>query len=200
MIKNFNIPITKRIQIFQVWLASMNWTLGINQLTEAELEIFSYLLYYNDQYKSIQDHNLRMDLLFSTTIKKKIKDEFNIPTAKFETYLNKLRKKGVLDKNSINPKFIIYPEDKLQVSFTCGLEQYKPQPQPQPIVNTPTVAPEPVVEIPQHEEDQFIGEYYEDEELDEPYTEEDDVEHHDFRDPFDKYFPDNNQPPMESWM
>lgn len=199
MIKNFNIPITKRIQIFQVWLASLNWTLGVNQLTEAELEIFSYLLYYNDQYKSIQDHNLRMDLLFSTTIKKKIKDEFNIPTAKFETYLNKLRKKGVLEKNSIVPRFIIYPEDKLQVSFTCGLTA---------TVQRPVVVPEPpVVEQPIVQEEvreEFIGEYndepYEEpiDELDEPDS--DDIEHHDFRDPFDKYFSNNGQPPMESWM
>lgn len=199
MIKNFNIPITKRIQIFQVWLASLNWTLGVNQLTEAELEIFSYLLYYNDQYKSIQDHNLRMDLLFSTTIKKKIKDEFNIPTAKFETYLNKLRKKGVLEKNSIVPRFIIYPEDKLQVSFTCGLTA---------TVQRPVVVPEPPkVEEPIAQEEvreEFIGEYndepYEEpiDELDEPDS--DDIEHHDFRDPFDKYFSNNGQPPMESWM
>jgi hypothetical protein len=199
MIKNFNIPITKRIQIFQVWLASLNWTLGVNQLTEAELEIFSYLLYYNDQYKSIQDHNLRMDLLFSTTIKKKIKDEFNIPTAKFETYLNKLRKKGVLEKNSIVPRFIIYPEDKLQVSFTCGLTA---------TVQRPVVVPEsPKVEEPIVQEEvreEFIGEYndepYEEpiDELDEPDS--DDIEHHDFRDPFDKYFNNNGQPPMESWM
>ena len=196
MIKNFNIPITKRIQIFQVWLASLNWTLGVNQLTEAELEIFSYLLYYNDQYKSIQDHNLRMDLLFSTTIKKKIKDEFNIPTAKFETYLNKLRKKGVLEKNSIVPKFIIYPEDKLQVSFTCGLTA---------TVQRPVVAPEPPQPTVQEEvKEELIGEYYEEpyeepiDELDEPAS--DDTEHYDFRDPFDKYFSNNGQPPMESWM
>lgn len=199
MIKNFNIPITKRIQIFQVWLASLNWTLGVNQLTEAELEIFSYLLYYNDQYKSIQDHNLRMDLLFSTTIKKKIKDEFNIPTAKFETYLNKLRKKGVLEKNSIVPRFIIYPEDKLQVSFTCGLTATVQRPV---VVPEPPKVEEPIVQEEVREE--FIGEYndepYEEpiDELDEPDS--DDIEHHDFRDPFDKYFNNNGQPPMESWM
>lgn len=199
MIKNFNIPITKRIQIFQVWLASLNWTLGVNQLTEAELEIFSYLLYYNDQYKSIQDHNLRMDLLFSTTIKKKIKDEFNIPTAKFETYLNKLRKKGVLEKNSIVPRFIIYPEDKLQVSFTCGLTATVQRPV---VVPEPPKVEEPIVQEEVREE--FIGEYndepYEEpiDELDEPDS--DDIEHHDFRDPFDKYFSNNGQPPMESWM
>lgn len=199
MIKNFNIPITKRIQIFQVWLASLNWTLGVNQLTEAELEIFSYLLYYNDQYKSIQDHNLRMDLLFSTTIKKKIKDEFNIPTAKFETYLNKLRKKGVLEKNSIVPRFIIYPEDKLQVSFTCGLTATVQRPV---VATEPPKVEEPIVQEEVREE--FIGEYndepYEEpiDELDEPDS--DDIEHHDFRDPFDKYFNNNGQPPMESWM
>ena len=95
MNKRFNIPVTERIQIFQVWLASINWTLGANQLTEAELEILSYLLYYNDKYKSVKEHSIRMDLLFSTTIKNKIKEEFSIPTHKLETYLNKLGKKNV---------------------------------------------------------------------------------------------------------
>ena len=73
MIKKFNIPVKEKVQVFQVWLGAINWTLGVNQLTDSELEIFSYLLYYNDKYKSITEHDVRMDILFSTTIKNKIK-------------------------------------------------------------------------------------------------------------------------------
>lgn len=190
MIKHFNIPITERIQIFQLWLASINWTLGKNQLTEAELEILSYLLYYNDKYKSIQDYNVRMDLLFSTSIKKKIREEFNIPSQKFETYLNKLRNKGILDKNSINPKFVVYPDNKLQITFSCELK-----------VDEPKKSSEPVVQSFENEE--HIKEEYvynqEPDDLDEEELDES-TDNYDFRDPFDKYFENYDNRNIESWM
>jgi hypothetical protein len=44
MIKKFNIPVKEKVQVFQVWLGAINWTLGVNQLTDSELEIFSLLL------------------------------------------------------------------------------------------------------------------------------------------------------------
>lgn len=192
MNKKFNIPVTERIQIFQVWLASINWTLGPNQLTEAELEILSYLIYYNDKYKSIKEHSIRMDLLFSTTIKTKIKEEFDIPTHKLETYLNKLRKKECIKNNSIDERFIIYPDSSLEVTFLSKIAVNETRPAVQ---DTPV---EPVIDIPENREvynEPSTQEYVEEvDDLDSPAEEE-----YNYKDPFDKYFNDSESN-VQPWM
>jgi hypothetical protein len=196
MIKKFNIPVKEKVQVFQVWLGAINWTLGTNQLTDSELEIFSYLLYYNDKYKSITEHDVRMDLLFSTTIKNKIKQEFNIATHKLETYLNKLRNKGFIVGNSVPERFLVYPENSIEVSFTCFMEVEKPAPKPKnpepPVEQLPVEMPADIEpEITQVEQATQVDEYDDlDEVSDEPM---------DFRDPFDKYFNDEDTP-LETWM
>lgn len=192
MIKKFVLPISERIQIFQVWLASINWTLGKNQLTESELEMLSYFIYFNDVYKSIPENDVRMDLLFSTTIKNKIKKEFNISTHKMETYLNKLRKKGIIEKNVINEKFIIYPDNSLEVTFSCKIT---------PRVESNKITPIPAkeelpVELPTEPDfNENMENSYDD--LDEEVSSIE--EQYDFKDPFDKYF-NNEGDQIESWM
>jgi hypothetical protein len=191
MIKKFNIPVKEKVQVFQVWLGSINWTLGVNQLTDSELEIFSYLLYYNDKYKSITEHEVRMDLLFSTTIKNKIKQEFNIVTHKLETYLNKLRNKGFIVGNSVPEKFLVYPESSIEVTFTCFMEVQTPKVEVKveeleiPTEQIPVeIQVNPAVDIQLDEYDDL------DEVPNEPL---------DFRDSFDKYFNEGDNP-TETWM
>jgi hypothetical protein len=192
MVKKFVLPISERIQIFQVWLASINWTLGKNQLTESELEMLSYFIYFNDVYKSIPENDVRMDLLFSTTIKNKIKKEFNISTHKMETYLNKLRKKGIIENNVINEKFIIYPDSSLEITFSCKITSR---------VESNKVTPIPAkeelpVELPSEPDvNENMENSYDD--LDEEATSVE--EQYDFKDPFDKYF-NNEGDQIESWM
>jgi hypothetical protein len=191
MIKKFNIPVKERVQVFQVWLGAINWTLGVNQLTDSELEIFSYLLYYNDKYKSITEHEVRMDLLFSTTIKNKIKQEFNIVTHKLETYLNKLRNKGFIVGNSVPERFLVYPESSIEVTFTCFME-----------VQTPKV--EVKVEELEIPTEQIPVEIQVNAAVDIQLDEYDDLdevpnEPLDFRDSFDKYFNEEDNP-TETWM
>jgi hypothetical protein len=191
MIKKFNIPVKEKVQVFQVWLGAINWTLGLNQLTDSELEIFSYLLYYNDKYKSITEHEVRMDLLFSTTIKNKIKQEFNIVTHKLETYLNKLRNKGFIVGNSVPERFLVYPESSIEVTFTCFME-----------VQTPKV--EVKVEELEIPTEQIPVEIQVNAAVDIQLDEYDDLdevpnEPLDFRDSFDKYFNEEDNP-TETWM
>jgi hypothetical protein len=191
MIKKFNIPVKEKVQVFQVWLGAINWTLGVNQLTDSELEIFSYLLYYNDKYKSITEHEVRMDLLFSTTIKNKIKQEFNIVTHKLETYLNKLRNKGFIVGNSVPERFLVYPENSIEVTFTCFME-----------VQTPKV--EVKVEELEIPTEQIPVEIQVNAAVDIQLDEYDDLdevpnEPLDFRDSFDKYFNEEDNP-TETWM
>jgi len=140
--------ITNRVDLFKGWLNVINCTLSKkDSLTESELEILTYLLYYNDKYKSIKEDETRFELLFSTSVKKKMKEEFNVDSQKLETYLNKLRKKGIItSNNTINPIFIIYPEDTVFISFTFQLQDKKPSIN----VSSPqldTQVPEPITNL-----------------------------------------------------
>lgn len=117
MIKQINIKGTKQ-EIFLVYLNTINWTLS-EPLTESEIEVLSYLLYYNNMYyKEIKSDSIRYDLLFSSTIKKKIREEFNIEPQKFEVYLNKLRKKNIIIDNQLSNKVVIYLDNKLEIRFS----------------------------------------------------------------------------------
>ena len=123
MIKPFNIKVKDKQELFLAYLKAINWTLP-EQLTDSELEVLSYLVYYNNFYASeIKSDEIRYDLLFSSSTKKKIREEFNIDSQKFETYLNKLRKKGVIEGNTLSKRIVITMEDKLEVTFTMSVKE-----------------------------------------------------------------------------
>jgi hypothetical protein len=109
--------------LFLAYLKSINWTLP-EQLTDSELEVLSYLVYYNNFYAAeIKSDEIRYDLLFSSSTKKKIREEFDIDTQKFETYLNKLRKKQIIVNNTLSSRVVITAEDKLEIRFTMAVKE-----------------------------------------------------------------------------
>lgn len=123
MIRKINIKAENKQELFEAYIKIINWTLP-EQLTEAEIKVLSYLLLYNDKYyKEIKSDEVRYDLLFSSNIKKKIREEFDIEPQKFETYLNKLRKKNIIINNGLNSKVVIYITDKIGVQFEVAEKQ-----------------------------------------------------------------------------
>jgi len=123
MVKPFNIKVKNKQELFLAYLKAINWTLP-EQLTDSELEVLSYLVYYNNFYAAeIKSDEIRYDLLFSSSTKKKIREEFDIDAQKFETYLNKLRKKGIITNNALSKQVVITMEDKLEIRFTMALKQ-----------------------------------------------------------------------------
>ena len=131
MNKELTIKVKSKLDLFKGYIAAVNWTLGTNALTEAEIEILSILMYFNDVYKEITDNQIRSDLILSNVVKKKIKDEFGISSSKLETYLAKLRKKGIIT-SSLNSRFMIYPNSILSIKFNFVLES-----RVQTVVTTP---------------------------------------------------------------
>jgi len=123
MIKPFNIKVKNKQELFLAYLKAINWTLP-EQLTDSELEVLSYLVYYNNFYAGeIKSDEIRYDLLFSSSTKKKIREEFDIDTQKFETYLNKLRKKQIIINNTLSSRVVITAEDKLEIRFTMAVKE-----------------------------------------------------------------------------
>lgn len=159
MKKAYEIPIKSRIALFQAYLVAFNWTLGKNELTISEIEILSYFLYYNEKYKSIKEDEVRYELLFSTSVKKKIREEFNIDSQKLETYLNKLRKKGVVTSNNgINPAFVIYPENVIDLTFSFKMLNSKVKETPVVQAEKQEVITSQVEEMEDDLEEEFIEE------------------------------------------
>lgn len=138
MNKELTIKVKSKLDLFKGYIAAVNWTLGTNALTEAEIEILSILMYFNDVYKEITDNQIRSDLILSNVVKKKIKDEFGISSSKLETYLAKLRKKGIIT-SSLNSRFMIYPNSILSIKFNFVLEN---------TIQTVAPTPAPVYEAP----------------------------------------------------
>jgi hypothetical protein len=115
-----------------------------------------------------------------------------------ETYLNKLRKKNVIENNSINERFIIYPEQSLQVQFNSSLQAKTPQEDTKPANDEPTAeVNETIQPIEVEDSSDSTSSVVEDnfpvDDLDEV-----DPQPFDPRSDFDKYF--NEEPPLESWM
>lgn len=170
MEKIYEIPIKSKIDMYQAWILSINWTLYKNQLTTSEIAILSYILYYNEKYKSIKEDDVRYELLFSTSVKKKIREEFSIDSQKFETYLNKLRKKGIItSSNGINPRFIVYIDNSLTVSFNFKLVSVKPT-----VIEEPPqlhIAPEPQAQKEELQQFEEPTEEFEDQEIQPDFSE-----------------------------
>lgn len=150
MIKPFNIKVKNKQELFLAYLKAINWTLP-EQLTDSELEVLSYLVYYNNFYAAeIKSDEIRYDLLFSSSTKKKIREEFDIDTQKFETYLNKLRKKQIIINNTLSSRVVITAEDKLEIRFTMAVKE-TPILKAEPKEERPSFEPfvDEVVEIPE---------------------------------------------------
>lgn len=165
--KTFQITVNSRLELYQAYIASVNWMLGKNSLSNSEIEILSYFLYYNDKYKNIKESEIRFELLFSNSVKKKIRTEFNLSSQKMETYLNKLRKKGVILKNSINSLFDININDVMNLSYIIKLG-------PQVSVPHYDIDGNDVEENfdeseTEYEEDEEDDEYYEENEIEEDW-------------------------------
>lgn len=115
MTKELTIRVNNKTDLFKAYLAAINWTFA-NPLTESEIEVLAILMYYNDFYKEIKDNQVRSDLILSSSTKKKIKEEFDIPSQKLETYLGKLRKKEIIG-NSLDSKFMVYPDGIFSIKY-----------------------------------------------------------------------------------
>jgi len=149
MIKPFNIKVKNKQELFLAYLKAINWTLP-EQLTDSELEVLSYLVYYNNFYAAeIKSDEIRYDLLFSSSTKKKIREEFDIDSQKFETYLNKLRKKGIITNNSLSNKVVITIDDKLEIRFTMTLKETTLKAEPKEDKPSFNAFVDEVIEVPE---------------------------------------------------
>jgi|AntDeeMinimDraft_6_1070357.scaffolds.fasta_scaffold31783_1 DNA-binding MarR family transcriptional regulator len=109
--KNVNVQTLKVTEkkFFRLWITLLQPFL---KLSEQELNILAYLLYYRHIIlKEVKNKSIVNDLLFNTKTRNKIKEDLNIPGYSFNNKLTSLRKKGLIVDNVLNQKIIPVIED-----------------------------------------------------------------------------------------
>jgi len=92
-------------------------------LTDIPLRVLAQLLYYNDQYRDIQEPG-KWETVFSKKTKDAICDNLNMKEHHLNIYISQLRALKILDGKKIRPVFIIYAEESRTLNFTFKLNGY----------------------------------------------------------------------------
>jgi len=112
------IPIhTSEELIFKQYLTIVNGVLSSEKkLTNIEIDVLEKLLYIDHLYKHL-DKEKRDKILFHKTTRQKIREEvYNISTQSLNNVLTKLRKKGMIQGNSLKVRVPI-KENKIELTF-----------------------------------------------------------------------------------
>lgn len=89
---------------FRYWF---NFLKPFHKMTDREIDVISALLKKRFALsKVIQDKRLLERITLSDDTKREVRQECGLSTAHFQLILSKLRKKGAISEEGINPKFI----------------------------------------------------------------------------------------------
>lgn len=100
-------------QIFYLYVSIMNPFL---KLSKRESQVLSELLYYNYEYRKYSD-SAKWKLVFHKDIKVKIQEDLGISVHQFNNILTALRKKKLIENNTLKRSLLIYPDQGLKVQF-----------------------------------------------------------------------------------
>jgi len=96
-----NINVENKFEVYKSYLSIVNWTLGDKSLSNKEIDILAYFMYYNELYANIPDEEAKIELLMSASTKKKIKQKLSMSSSMFDTYLSRIKKKGLISDTGI---------------------------------------------------------------------------------------------------
>ena len=113
------IPIkTTKEKFYRQFLEVLRNIPPVNKLRPKELDVLSQIMKQADKYRQY-DADLRNTIIFSTNIRKEMRDNIGINEDSFNNNLSVLRRYKILSKdNVLNPFFdsIVF-EDKFELSF-----------------------------------------------------------------------------------
>jgi hypothetical protein len=116
------IPTTKD-KYFRQGLEIIRHIPPLNKLSNRELDVLAYLLYYDYEYRDIQA-DLREKLVFDYTIRVAIRDSIGVSEAVLNNLLTSIRKKGIIKGKKIIPKIDLNP-DTPDIIFKFKIEDVK---------------------------------------------------------------------------
>tara|TARA_R110000868_G_scaffold11475_2_gene56161 strand:- start:2006 stop:2374 length:369 start_codon:yes stop_codon:yes gene_type:complete len=109
-----NIPIkTSSVKFYRQYLELIN---PLIKLRGKELDVLAQLLLYNNDLKKIPEEH-RWKIIFDYDTKTKIRTELGLSDASMNNNLSALRKKGLIKNNQVMKNFLVYPKDKVKITF-----------------------------------------------------------------------------------
>lgn len=91
-------------KFYQYWFKFLR---PFHNLTNKEIEVISMFLKHRFILsKAINDDNLLEKVILNEDFKRQVREECGISTAHFQVIMSSLKKKGIIQKDRINPKFI----------------------------------------------------------------------------------------------
>lgn len=116
---------TSKEKLYHVYLSSIN---GVLKLTGKELLIASKFYTYLDEIsKGVTDRKIQNELLFSSTYKKRIREELDMSALLMNNYISSLKEKKIIQEKDgvkyINQSLQIDSENKnIEVIFKFAVE------------------------------------------------------------------------------
>jgi hypothetical protein len=92
------------------------------KLRPKELDVLSELLYYNNEFKSIESKN-RWRLIFDYDTKKEIAQNLKMSVASLGNNLSYLRKRGIIVDNKVVNNLLVYPGKTFKLTFDFELKK-----------------------------------------------------------------------------
>lgn len=105
-------------KIYAQYLTFMN---PFFNLTNNEIRLIGEVMYYYKQSEGAKEE-IRWDWVFSTETRKKIKTSLKMNDNTFNTTLNKLRNKKLIDGNKIDDRLVIDPSKEFDVVIKFKLK------------------------------------------------------------------------------
>lgn len=90
---------TDKEKFYRQVLSLLSSMSPVKDLRPKELEVLSRILYYNNEYKHL-DEDARMVLIFSTQMRRTIREELGLSEDSFNNNVSRLRKLGILSSDS----------------------------------------------------------------------------------------------------
>lgn len=118
--REISIPIKGEQKLYRAYVELLQPLLKIRK---READVFAYLLYLNDEKRSLPEND-RFDLIFSTKYRNKIIEELDIPKSVLQNCFSELRKKKLIVDNKIPLKHQVFKDtDGLSLLFKLKVNE-----------------------------------------------------------------------------
>jgi len=106
---------------FHILVSIFSFISPFNSLSKREREVLAELNYYYSKLPGI-DERKRNRLIFDYDTRREISEHLGVKTEQIYNIVSLLKKKGIIEKNQLVPKYIIKNVEKLTFIFDANIE------------------------------------------------------------------------------
>jgi len=116
---NIKLKIDNRMK-FHILTSIFSFSYPYNSLSKREREVLAELNYYYSKLSSIEERK-RNKLIFDYDTRREISEHLGVKTEQIYNIVSLLKKKGIIEKNRLVPKYIIKDMKDLTFTFDEGV-------------------------------------------------------------------------------